>query len=79
MSDEFRLRPRKKKKLLSRAVRFKTKKGDGIPWKAEQRLFQAHQEQLFLTFFTYVTLLSNKIAGFTPSTLDGAHLLKIRN
>jgi len=35
-------------------------------------------EQWFLTFLTYLTLLSNKITRFTPNTLSGAHLLKIR-
>jgi len=33
----------------------------------------------FLTFFTYLTLSSNNIARFTPSTLHGADLFKIRN
>jgi len=36
-------------------------------------------DQWFLTIFTYLTLLSNKMARFTPNTRSGAHLLKIRN
>ena len=32
--------------------------------------------QWFLTFFTYLTLSSNKITKFTP---NGDHLLKMRN
>jgi len=36
-------------------------------------------DQWFLTFFTYLTLLSDKITRFTLNTLNGAHLLKIRN
>jgi len=28
--------------------------------------------QWFLTFFAYLTLLSNKITRFTPNTLNGA-------
>ena len=36
-------------------------------------------DQWFLTFFTYLNLLSNKITRFSPSTLSGVHLLKIRN
>jgi len=28
-------------------------------------------EQWFLTFFTSLSLLSNKITGFTPNTLNG--------
>jgi len=35
--------------------------------------------QWFLTLFTYLTLLSNNITRFTPNTLGGGHLLKIRN
>jgi len=30
-----------------------------------------------LTFFTYLTLVSNNIIIFTPNTLNGAHFLKI--
>ena len=33
-------------------------------------------EQWFLTFFTYLTLLSNKITRFTPNILIGFHLSK---
>jgi len=36
-------------------------------------------EQWFLTFFTYLTLSSNKITRFTPDTLSGAHVRKMRN
>jgi len=32
-----------------------------------------------LNLYTYLTLLSNKIARFTPNTLNGDRLLKIRN
>jgi len=35
--------------------------------------------QWFLTFFTYLTLLSNKITRFTPNALNVAYFLKIRN
>jgi len=35
--------------------------------------------QWFLKFFKYLSLLSNKITRFTPNTLNGADLLKIRN
>jgi len=34
--------------------------------------------QWFLTFLIYLTLLLNQITRFTPNTLNGAHLLKIR-
>jgi len=34
--------------------------------------------QWFLTFITYIALVSNTIARFTPDTLSDAHLLKIR-
>jgi len=36
-------------------------------------------DQWFLTFFTYLTLLSNTITRFTPNTFSGALFLKIRN
>jgi len=32
--------------------------------------------QWFLTFYTYLTILSNKIIRFTPNSFNGAHLLK---
>ena len=35
--------------------------------------------QWFLTFFAYLTILSNKISKFIPNTVSGAHLLRIRN
>ena len=34
--------------------------------------------QWFLTFYTYLTILSNKIIRFTPNSFNGAHLLKKR-
>jgi len=36
-------------------------------------------DKWFLTIFTCLTLLSNKIARFTPNALSGVHLLKIPN
>jgi len=44
-----------------------------------KRLSTHSLTQWFLTFFTYVVLLSNKTTRFTLSTLNGTHLLKIRN
>jgi len=36
-------------------------------------------DQWFLTFSTYLTLLSNSIARLNLNALNGVHLLKIRN
>jgi len=36
-------------------------------------------QQWFLNFFTYLTLLSNKVTRFTHNAVIGAHLLKLRN
>jgi len=47
-------------------------RGDIVAWSSEKKQPVKHQrsdslDQWFLTFFTYFTLLSNKITRFTPS------------
>jgi len=53
--------------------------GTVLPWGHMFCLKKVRQlclDQWFLTFFTYHTLLSNKITRITPNTLNRAHLLK---
>jgi len=50
-----------------------------LQWICQSCQGQDKARQWFLTIFTNIILLSNKISRFTTNTLNGAHLLKIRN
>ena len=55
------------------------KSGNFLTDKRDTALSQTVAGPGLLTFFTYLTLLSNTITRFNPNALNGAHLLKVQN